>query len=926
MSQLPSLLKTCLIRTRLRVLAFCSLIVLTIGLTEKLPAENAAVDSSRRVFVTCDLREDSISGTLVTRLQDHHLALKNFRAAESDAGSEFVVDPGDGSVWIDRDDHMDFETHPILRLLVLADEELPKTDRFLEQFSAGLREEGLTAGLVESLSSRTVAFEITVRLQDVPEPPVLFDVNLFAQVLDEFSTEFGSVSAANSQPSEALNYFIISGNEDGIFQINKETGILSLIGAQQLHNDMVSTHELQVLAENPNGLSATANVFVITFNETPRLNNLADPAAAPVAEQDSAATTLVAGSAWLSPSWYASDERPENPFDWDLKLHSEAESRVPLLAAATNSIESTPSDDVSEDSAESIGYSMIPQLATPIPNTGRIDTIELKDWLTATGNARQSVPSDIDPNAISSSASDPESTSFALTQKSVSQEVLQSLVALIVFVASFIAAAIAISRAASAQRKVLEDVAARHTEDVSAELLSHCCGVPERATECDEAPLEMETSNAANSEDHAVAVNAELCARIRLLEGELVARGQLIAELTVKLEATSHVQLEALPQNTDQILDQLEIATATLLRQDREPVADRTTRVQDAASSAIPGDMLSQILKHVESHASVCSTSALASVRSEQELTSNMESLSGWSHQSGTGSLYSLESTAFAVATLDEETEVHSELANLFASKKHVSENSPAPVSEVAVISVEQETVTPVQDIIAETDEDSHLDSVKRYLSQLLERSKESASPEDILVDRRKVDGQTGSTERRASPTPARKPVKSFLESYMSSHGGDLLESTDKTPVTVAAEVPDLPKPPLKQRTPVDVNSVRESMNSFRAVAMQSVENAVLSYDLRQAKGVVLVRSIMLTVLVAVTALLFLANTMEVIEIRFLPWLMAVAVISAMIELSQRVQSIHKQRKELVSGTLNSAPQQRKRRFKHDELEDTLVQ
>jgi hypothetical protein len=114
-------------------------------------------------------------------------------------------------------------------------------------------------------------------------------------------------------------------------------------------------------------------------------------------------------------------------------------------------------------------------------------------------------------------------------------------------------------------------------------------------------------------------------------------------------------------------------------------------------------------------------------------------------------------------------------------------------------------------------------------------------------------------------------------------------------------------------------------MNSFRAVAIQSVENAVLSHDLRRAKGIIAVRTMMLTGLITVTAFAFLANVMEVIQFRLLPWVMAAGVVCALIELSMRVQSIRKQRKDLVSDALTSTTRQRKRSFKRDDLDDTIA-
>lgn len=59
------------------------------------------------------------------------------------------------------------------------------------------------------------------------------------------------------------------------------------LAAQPLHFDMLSTHELVILAENAAGLSATANVVVSVFNETPQLSPLSKTVTAKVSEQNS---------------------------------------------------------------------------------------------------------------------------------------------------------------------------------------------------------------------------------------------------------------------------------------------------------------------------------------------------------------------------------------------------------------------------------------------------------------------------------------------------------------------------------------------------------------------------------------------------------------------------------------------------------------
>ena len=138
-----------------------------------LAEDSTASSSNRRVLVTYDLYENLPAGTMISRLLDHQLTLNNFRLAEPQDRPVFAVDAHDGSIWIADTDQIDFETHPKLQVLVLADENRAEQDPFLEQFSAGLLEDGLPAGSLKSLATGTVTFDITIQLRDVPEPPEL---------------------------------------------------------------------------------------------------------------------------------------------------------------------------------------------------------------------------------------------------------------------------------------------------------------------------------------------------------------------------------------------------------------------------------------------------------------------------------------------------------------------------------------------------------------------------------------------------------------------------------------------------------------------------------------------------------------------------------------------------------------------------------
>lgn len=195
--------------------------------------------------------------------------------------------------------------------------------------------------------------------------------------------------------------------------------------------------------------------------------------------------------------------------------------------------------------------------------------------------------------------------------------------------------------------------------------------------------------------------------------------------------------------------------------------------------------------------------------------------------------------------------------------------------------------------------EETHMDSVAQYLSQLLERSNKAEGDEVIFVDRRKSNSQWDGTDRRTRSKPA-QPVKSYIESYLTEHGGQLYQDmADLQSLQQATKAPapdEMPRVPVV-RTPVDVRTIREHMNSFREVAFRSVDNALASYNQRQAKNKLVWRSALVFGLVIVTIMVVVSNATNAIQFDSLNWLMGIAVLLTAAELCLRAQSIRRHRK-----------------------------
>ncbi len=203
----------------------------------------------------------------------------------------------------------------------------------------------------------------------------------------------------------------------------------------------------------------------------------------------------------------------------------------------------------------------------------------------------------------------------------------------------------------------------------------------------------------------------------------------------------------------------------------------------------------------------------------------------------------------------------------------------------------------------AKSSEESHLDSVAQYLSNLLSRSNKGAAEETSQADRRSSAGRTVSIEDGRAAKRS-QPVKSYIETYLNEHGGQLHQDLCELQQLQTASVSNVPAPVPVVRAPVDVQTIREHMDSFREVASQSVENALASYSWRQARGKLAWRTILVLTLIIMTVVVVVTNTATTIRFAPLNWLMEAIVLLTVAELFLRVQSIRRQQKLLQKGAM----------------------
>lgn len=274
--------------------------------------------------------------------------------------------------------------------------------------------------------------------------------------------------------------------------------------------------------------------------------------------------------------------------------------------------------------------------------------------------------------------------------------------------------------------------------------------------------------------------------------------------------------------------------------------------------------------------------------QSDDQTSERLESLGSDSHRGNPPfASHEAEDASSRVANL------RSELADLFAI--HSKQTQPAPEPEAIPVPDESK-----EEPAARTSEETHLDSVAQYLSKLLERTKKEGAEEEIFVDRRKsADKATGKwdgVDRRSGGQKQKPQVKSYIETYLKEHGGQLPAEPVPAPV---AEEPEKPAAPPMVRTPVDVDTIRQHMNSFREVATVSVENALASYKIRQARGKLALRTMLMIGLVVVAALAFATTSATQNNVSYFNWMTGAIVVLVSGELCIRLLEIYKHRREM---------------------------
>ncbi len=198
--------------------------------------------------------------------------------------------------------------------------------------------------------------------------------------------------------------------------------------------------------------------------------------------------------------------------------------------------------------------------------------------------------------------------------------------------------------------------------------------------------------------------------------------------------------------------------------------------------------------------------------------------------------------------------------------------------------------------------EDTSDDFVRDYMEQLLSRSRKAAGnslPSEL----------SGGTKAKSSaPAPAsansKKPevpasksppkVKSYIDQYMAGGAMSLEnpESQNSGESAVDSRPEDTPETPIIPRVKVDVEKLRQNMDSFRSVSTQSVEKALVTHALRTERLSINGRIFLVCVMGFMSIFLGIANYKGIINYPALIWVTLIGAIGAGLELTRKMYAI----------------------------------
>lgn len=179
---------------------------------------------------------------------------------------------------------------------------------------------------------------------------------------------------------------------------------------------------------------------------------------------------------------------------------------------------------------------------------------------------------------------------------------------------------------------------------------------------------------------------------------------------------------------------------------------------------------------------------------------------------------------------------------------------------------------------------------VARYMEQLLARNREKAGAANPEAPAAATAAAPAAVDATVQQDDGPKEQKSFIDAYLSGE----YDGADARPVddVVTSNVSEDPQP----RTPrqkIDLDALRNDMDSFRQLSTKSVENALASHAKRQNRGGITARTTILTVLFLICLFFVSAAAMNVISFGIAVWISIIAVMVSGLELLYKLWTVN---------------------------------
>lgn len=226
-----------------------------------------------------------------------------------------------------------------------------------------------------------------------------------------------------------------------------------------------------------------------------------------------------------------------------------------------------------------------------------------------------------------------------------------------------------------------------------------------------------------------------------------------------------------------------------------------------------------------------------------------------------------------------------------------------------AIVAGHVEESTP-ESAASTSGDDSSDDFVRDYMEQLLSRSRKAAGnslPSELAggsKPRSSGPSPSASATKKSEATATKAPprVKSYIDEYMA--GGSMpsenIDSNDSNNTETSATELHAPDTVIVPRVKVDVEKLRQNMDSFRSVSTHSVEKALVTHALRTERLSINGRIFLVGVMGFMSVFLGVANYKGVINYPALIWITLLGAIVAGFELTRKVCAIKSKGKALV--------------------------